>query len=36
MLDDERQVAKSLSRSLIERLTAPTPERQLMRDTVLA
>jgi hypothetical protein len=36
MLDEERQVARRISRSLVERLTAPTPERQLMRDTVLA
>jgi hypothetical protein len=36
MLDEERQVARRLSRTLIERLAAPTPERQLMRDTVLA
>jgi hypothetical protein len=36
MLDEERQVARRISRSLVERLTAPAPERQLMRDTVLA
>jgi hypothetical protein len=39
MLDGERQVghvAKRVCQSLVERLAAPTPARQLMRDTVLA
>jgi hypothetical protein len=39
MLDSERQVghlAKRVCRSLAERLAAPAPVHQLMRDTVLA